>query len=291
MPADPRQRVLPGRCPTSCRARIDTALASESAQRLASAPATEAGRRDLPTRSRRARRAAAGWQLPGHVGSRDPARGRGRRARHRRRRRLRDRHPCGGNATSGRGQQRRFCAVPSAASDEPRAERPVRRADVDKTVRTVHVGHELHPGHLGVAGAGGGAGRQAAAAHCSAPSHHRARLDRAARANAAKSSATGAVTPAAHSAGELPRRDRRRPHRPAGRDRPSSRASRPRSSSRLRPARPRGRGVGGRPGLLSLASGCARSSKVEPAPRPVLPGISRPGRWLMPVHSRGAGHQ
>jgi hypothetical protein len=44
--------------------RIDTALATESAQRLASAPASEAGRRDLPARSRRAPKRAA-WQLPG----------------------------------------------------------------------------------------------------------------------------------------------------------------------------------------------------------------------------------
>lgn len=43
-------------------ARIDTALAAESAQRVATAPASEAHRRDLPERSRRPR---GSWQLPG----------------------------------------------------------------------------------------------------------------------------------------------------------------------------------------------------------------------------------
>jgi len=51
--------------PESLSARLDTALASESAQRLASAPATEAGRRDLPQRSDRARHERRAWKLPG----------------------------------------------------------------------------------------------------------------------------------------------------------------------------------------------------------------------------------
>jgi hypothetical protein len=52
--------------PASLSAKIDTALASESAQRVASAPASEAGRRDLPERSsRRARTSRARWHLPG----------------------------------------------------------------------------------------------------------------------------------------------------------------------------------------------------------------------------------
>jgi len=50
--------------PASLSAQIDTALASESAQRLASAPATEAGRRDLPDR-RNAGKQRSGWHLPG----------------------------------------------------------------------------------------------------------------------------------------------------------------------------------------------------------------------------------
>lgn len=51
--------------PEQLTSRIDTALATESAHRQASAPATEAGRRDLPERSRRAPKRRDGWQLPG----------------------------------------------------------------------------------------------------------------------------------------------------------------------------------------------------------------------------------
>ena len=51
--------------PTDMSTRIDTALAAESAQRVAGAPASEAHRRDLPERSRRARRPLGSWQLPG----------------------------------------------------------------------------------------------------------------------------------------------------------------------------------------------------------------------------------
>jgi hypothetical protein len=50
--------------PASVSTQLDAALASESAQRLASAPATEAGRRDLPDR-RRAPKSRHGRQLPG----------------------------------------------------------------------------------------------------------------------------------------------------------------------------------------------------------------------------------
>lgn len=50
--------------PASVSTQLDTALASESTQRLASAPATEAGRRDLPDRHR-APKPWRGWQLPG----------------------------------------------------------------------------------------------------------------------------------------------------------------------------------------------------------------------------------
>ena len=50
--------------PEQLTARIDTALATESANRLASAPATEASRGDLPARSRRAPKRDR-WQLPG----------------------------------------------------------------------------------------------------------------------------------------------------------------------------------------------------------------------------------
>jgi hypothetical protein len=49
--------------PTSFATQLDMALASESASRVATAPTTEAGRRDLP--ERRSRRSRAGWQLPG----------------------------------------------------------------------------------------------------------------------------------------------------------------------------------------------------------------------------------
>ncbi len=45
--------------------QIESVLAAESAQRLASAPASEAGRRDLPGRSRHARKSRGSWQLPG----------------------------------------------------------------------------------------------------------------------------------------------------------------------------------------------------------------------------------
>jgi anti-sigma factor ChrR (cupin superfamily) len=51
--------------PANMSARVDNALAAESAHRLASAPASEAHRRDLPERSRRTRKPAGGWQLPG----------------------------------------------------------------------------------------------------------------------------------------------------------------------------------------------------------------------------------
>ena len=46
--------------PESFVTRLDTTIASESARRIANAPATEAGRRDLPERRSRSR-----WQLPG----------------------------------------------------------------------------------------------------------------------------------------------------------------------------------------------------------------------------------
>jgi hypothetical protein len=51
--------------PESLCTRLDAAIASESAQRLADAPAAEAGRRDLPERSYRVRPQRRGWQLPG----------------------------------------------------------------------------------------------------------------------------------------------------------------------------------------------------------------------------------
>jgi hypothetical protein len=51
--------------PDSLAARLDAVIASESTQRLAAAPASEAGRRDLPQRSRRARPQRHGRQLPG----------------------------------------------------------------------------------------------------------------------------------------------------------------------------------------------------------------------------------
>ncbi len=60
-----------GPMPDNLSARIETALAVESRQRLASEPATEAGRRDLPAaRSatygrRRYGASRAGWRLPG----------------------------------------------------------------------------------------------------------------------------------------------------------------------------------------------------------------------------------
>jgi|SRR5215472_15762381 len=49
--------------PPSLAAQLDAALAREGVQRLATAPATEAGRRELP--ARHARKARAGWRLPG----------------------------------------------------------------------------------------------------------------------------------------------------------------------------------------------------------------------------------
>jgi hypothetical protein len=45
--------------------RIDTALRTEVIQRLSSEPASEAGRRDLPSRSRRSPSKRGGWRLPG----------------------------------------------------------------------------------------------------------------------------------------------------------------------------------------------------------------------------------
>jgi hypothetical protein len=59
-----------GPMPDDLSARVETALAVEARQRLASEPATEAGRRELPVRSARLgrpRRGAdrIGWRLPG----------------------------------------------------------------------------------------------------------------------------------------------------------------------------------------------------------------------------------
>ena len=57
--------------PDNLTARLDTMLATESRQREASAPATEAGRRELPARGappprhRRQGRDGGGWRLPG----------------------------------------------------------------------------------------------------------------------------------------------------------------------------------------------------------------------------------
>ena len=51
--------------PESLSIRLNVAIASESAQRLAHEPASEAGRRDLPDRSSRVRPERHGWQLPG----------------------------------------------------------------------------------------------------------------------------------------------------------------------------------------------------------------------------------
>jgi hypothetical protein len=50
--------------PASVSSQLDAALASESSQRLATAPATEAGRRDLPER-RRPPRDRDAWRMPG----------------------------------------------------------------------------------------------------------------------------------------------------------------------------------------------------------------------------------
>jgi hypothetical protein len=52
--------------PANLSSRIESAIASESAQRLASEPGTEAGRRDLPTSGRRSHRAgqSRGWRIP-----------------------------------------------------------------------------------------------------------------------------------------------------------------------------------------------------------------------------------
>lgn len=49
--------------PENLSARIEAAIATESVHRVASEPATEAGRRDLPTRARRSRKVS--WRLPG----------------------------------------------------------------------------------------------------------------------------------------------------------------------------------------------------------------------------------
>jgi anti-sigma factor ChrR (cupin superfamily) len=51
--------------PSSLASQLDTTLASESAQRVASAPATEAGRRDLPERQASRQRDRWQWQMPG----------------------------------------------------------------------------------------------------------------------------------------------------------------------------------------------------------------------------------
>jgi hypothetical protein len=51
--------------PAHLSVRIEAALATESVQRLSTAPPTEAGRRDLPRRSRHGRPGRSGWQLPG----------------------------------------------------------------------------------------------------------------------------------------------------------------------------------------------------------------------------------
>jgi hypothetical protein len=48
--------------PDGLSARIEAAITTESAQRVASEPGTEAGRRDLPVQSRRSRRVT--WRLP-----------------------------------------------------------------------------------------------------------------------------------------------------------------------------------------------------------------------------------
>jgi hypothetical protein len=50
--------------PANLSSRIESAIAAESAQRLASEPATEAGRRDLPARGSRSRRSGQGWRVP-----------------------------------------------------------------------------------------------------------------------------------------------------------------------------------------------------------------------------------
>ncbi len=54
--------------PELMSSRIETALAAESAHRLASAPATEAGRRELPARSRHSRPSGQGWRIFGLSG-------------------------------------------------------------------------------------------------------------------------------------------------------------------------------------------------------------------------------
>lgn len=51
--------------PADLSARVSTALSAESMQRLTSEPASEAGRRDLPRRSRTAGQERRGWRLPG----------------------------------------------------------------------------------------------------------------------------------------------------------------------------------------------------------------------------------
>lgn len=54
--------------PARLSGRIEAALASESAQRMATEPATEAGRRDLPARSRHAGSTGRGWRIFGLSG-------------------------------------------------------------------------------------------------------------------------------------------------------------------------------------------------------------------------------
>lgn len=54
--------------PDLISSRIETALAAESAHRLASAPATEAGRRELPARSRHSSPSGQGWRIFGLSG-------------------------------------------------------------------------------------------------------------------------------------------------------------------------------------------------------------------------------
>ena len=99
----PLSRVLStvdfGPMPDNLSARIETALAVESRQRLASEPATEAGRRELPAPVRRSGRRR--WCGPGRLAAAGPVRrgyqGAGHRRRDRpdRRRRLRDSQPRG----------------------------------------------------------------------------------------------------------------------------------------------------------------------------------------------------
>ncbi len=50
--------------PANLSSRIESAIAAESAHRLASEPGTEAGRRDLPARDSHPRRSGQGWRVP-----------------------------------------------------------------------------------------------------------------------------------------------------------------------------------------------------------------------------------